>query len=190
MLIESVVICLIILLISYRRHRFDFMQFKWLPLLYIGFGVEIVAAQLIVSRQKQLINSLTPYLQVFIYVCLLAFVLTNTKRYRTISLVGLGFLLNAIVILANGGRMPVDTTMALKYGFTESLKLLNNDLVFGHQALTSATKLPHLADVISVAPPYPRPQTLSIGDIIIDFGLILLTIELIITVRKVKKYVA
>ncbi len=185
MLIESVAICITILLISYRRHRFDFRPFKWLPLLFVGFLVELIAVQLIKGTHYNSVIALTFYIQIIIYACLFSFVLKNVKYYKTIVVLGFGFLLNAIVIFANNSRMPVDTAMAINCGFTESLKLLNKGLIFGHQTMTSAVNLPFLADVISIYPPYPRPQTLSIGDIIIDIGLILLTIEQIRTARKV-----
>ncbi len=185
MLLESVIICSIILIISYRRHHFDFKPFNWLPLLFIGFIVEFAAAHLIDAGYYYAINVLTPYIQVVVYACLFGFVLKNIKTYKTIVVLGFGFLLNAIVIFTNGGRMPVDTTLALKCGFIESLNLLQARLVFGHQTLTATANFASLADVISIYQPYLRPQTISIGDIIIDIGLMLLTLELIRKARKV-----
>ncbi len=189
MLLEAVFTCLILLLLSYRQHRFNFAPFNWLSLLIASFAIEVVAAQLIKGQHYHLISSATPYIQVIIYGCLFGFVIKNARQYKTFVIVGLGFLLNAIVIFANNARMPVETAMALNRGFTASIKLLKDGLIFGHQPLTIATKLPLLADIISLAPPYPRPQTLSIGDIVIDIGLILLTVELIVKARKVQKNV-
>ncbi len=189
MLLETVFICLILLALSCRRHHFDFLPFEWLMLLFISFVVKIVAAQLIRGAQFHLIDSLTVYIQVVIYASLFGFILINIKHYKTLIVVGAGFLLNAIVIFINNARMPVATTLALNNGFMASLKQLNDGFIFGHQPLTAATKLPFLADIISVMSPYPRPQTLSIGDIIIDIGLVLLTLEMIMLARKANKNV-
>ena len=92
-------------------------------------------------------------------------------------IIGFGFLLNMIVIIANKGFMPVDIAMGIKYNFEHTLYDLQYQHLFGHNILTELTKLPILADVINIPPPYFWPKTISIGDVFIDLGLIILLLS-------------
>lgn len=90
----------------------------------------------------------------------LLWVLRNRAR-PGMALIGLGLLLNAVVMAANGA-MPVDPQAV------PSDRTI--DLPDGkHELLTSDTRLPWLADIIPVA---PIRTVVSIGDIALAAGLV------------------
>ncbi|HSJ71195.1 MAG TPA: DUF5317 domain-containing protein [Acidimicrobiia bacterium] len=92
------------------------------------------------------------------YVPLLLFVWLN-RDLTGIWIAGMGILMNFTVILANGG-MPVLAEAAMIAGETGELVLDAK-----HVLLTSATRLPFLADII----PLPG-AVLSLGDVFLAIG--------------------
>ena len=81
-----------------------------------------------------------------------------------------GVFLNFLVMVINGGRMPVSVEAAavLDPGYIEVLK---ESLYAKHTMLTSTTHLGFLGDVIPITDPYPRTQIISIGDIVMNIGI-------------------
>ena len=81
----------------------------------------------------------------------------------------LGAALNFIVILSNGYKMPVTPRMfawITPETFTQSTQSLT------HQVLTSATRLPFLADIIVLPPGLPLAGIYSIGDLLLYAGIV------------------
>jgi len=83
--------------------------------------------------------------------------------------IGVG--LNFLVMVLNGGRMPVSLEAAkvLDPVYIEMLK--NGVTVTKHVMLSESTHLAFLGDIIPIAPPYPRTQVISIGDIVMNIGI-------------------
>jgi hypothetical protein len=107
----------------------------------------------------------------------LAFVGLNW-RSTAVKIVGLGVVCNLIVILANGGLMPItpETLVQINqgsslahwpagahYGYSKDIILLRQD-----------TALWLLSDILVLPPPFPWPTAFSLGDLIIAGGLIIL----------------
>jgi len=113
------------------------------------------------------------YLHILSYLLLLVAMWYN-RHIREMKIIGLGILINFIVILANGGEMPVSTHALLKAHLEDFLHLLSSKTYVIYTILTDNARLKFLADVIPLPPPYPRPRVLSIGDIIMAVGLFLL----------------
>lgn len=90
--------------------------------------------------------------------------------------IGLGLLLNFLVIALNGGRMPVWSTAVdiarLKVDLTTA-----GAATSPHTLMTEATRLKFLGDVLPLPPPYPRPRVLSIGDVFLAVGIAFLLIR-------------
>jgi len=108
---------------------------------------------------------------------LLAFVWLN-RRVPGVWLVGLGAACNLLVVVANGGWMPIlPETLArinpgtaaaswpvgLHYGHSK-------DLILGREA----TRLWWLSDVLVLPPPFPWPAACSAGDGLIAAGLVVM----------------
>lgn len=93
--------------------------------------------------------------------------LWQTLELLEIKIVGLGSLANFLVIAANGGKMPVSPSAVASIG----LNLTETGL---HILMSEGTRLFWLADIIPLPPPYPFPTVISVGDILIAAGVMLL----------------
>lgn len=103
------------------------------------------------------------------YLFILLFFFYN-REHEDIRIFMIGWFLNALVIWANYGRMPVDLEQASRLSYPIDALLHGTD--FKHVALTSDTNLPFLADFIYK--PIIFPRVISIGDIFIMLGTFLL----------------
>jgi hypothetical protein len=107
---------------------------------------------------------------------LLVFVWQN-RRLTAIRMVGLGVICNLLVILANGGWMPITPqTLAqinpgsipeqwpsqVHYGYSKDIILLQEQ-----------TRLWGLSDILVLPSPFQRPTAFSLGDLLIALGIIL-----------------
>jgi hypothetical protein len=125
------------------------------------------------------------------YLFILFFFYAN-REYEDIRIFMIGWLLNAIVIWANSGRMPIDLEQAQKLPY--SVEPLINGTDFKHSILTDETLLPFLADIIHM--PFIIPRVISIGDLFIMLGAFLLIQRImnkpisLIRLREGKNYVA
>lgn len=123
------------------------------------------------------------------YILILAFFYCN-REYEDIRIFMIGWLLNALVIWANFGKMPVDIDQAKK--LSTPIEPLIQGTDFKHIALTEATNLPFLADFIFK--PIIIPRVISIGDIFIMLGTFLLVQRImnkpisLIRLREGKQY--
>ena len=130
----------------------------WLPVLALVLQVVITE----IARGGS--EALHRELHILTYVMLGAFLWLN-RRLPGLKIVGLGALLNTLAIVANRGVMPASATaerlsgLHLPPGF-------DNSAHFGHE------RLPFLGDIIPW--PGPLPNVLSIGDLIIFAGTIVL----------------
>ena len=110
-------------------------------------------------------------------VLLLVFVWQN-RGLTGIQIVGLGVICNLVVILVNGGLMPITPdTLAqinpgslperwgphLHYGYSKDVILLREQ-----------TNLWALSDILVLPPPFPRPTAFSVGDVLIAVGILVL----------------
>ena len=114
-----------------------------------------------------------PPLHILSYVLLLIVIWYN-RPIKGFPLIGVGIFLNFVVILANGGHMPVWVEGVIQAKLEGIIPLLQSKTYVLHSALTEQTRLKFLADIIVLPPPYPRPKVLSPGDIIMAAGLFIL----------------
>ena len=119
------------------------------------------------------------------HLLLLVFVWRN-RRLVGIQIVGLGILFNLLVILANGGFMPItpetlvrinpDTTLGINPGTTFGLWQTGYHYGFSKDIilLREATNLWAMSDVLVLPPPFPWPTAFSLGDLFIAGGIVVL----------------
>lgn len=101
------------------------------------------------------------------YLLMITTVFLNIKKnYMKILLIGI--ILNFIVIMANGGLMPVSLE-GIK-GINAETILPEREFDIKHMAVTKDTRLVYLADIILLPKPYPLPKILSVGDIFLMLG--------------------
>lgn len=173
MLLDVLVISLIIgLLRGGKLTRLANLPLRRIELIILPFLIQY-ALVYFGGRGLRLLESWGVYLYIFSYSLLLVAIWYN-KHMREMKILGAGIAINFIVILANGGEMPVSVEALSRVGLLNILPLLRSKAYVIHTVLTDHTRLKLLADVIPLPPPYPRPRVLSVGDIIMAVGLFIL----------------
>jgi len=111
------------------------------------------------------------------YGLLFAFVLLNIRRPIWPIFVLLGTLSNFLVILLNGGRMPVSA--ALVGQLPQRLEALAQNQIYAYCLANEQTVLPSLGDVLRLGPAGTPFGFASIGDLILCLGVLTLCIQLL-----------
>jgi hypothetical protein len=96
-------------------------------------------------------------LHIISYILLIAFIVLNFK-IPGISVIGLGALLNSLVIFLNGGYMP---SLLVKH-----TGAIDNNII----DISDKTIFPLLGDIFSLPEWLPLTNNFSIGDILIGIG--------------------
>jgi len=143
------------------------LKLKWgwiFPLLLI-----IELAVFMLQNDIKFLGKISGSIYIVVYVLGLLFLFMNRKN-AGFNLILLGVFLNFLVMVVNGGRMPVsiDAASVLEPSYVDALK---QSLYAKHQMLTSTTHLEFLGDIIPLSDPYPRTQIISIGDVIMNIGI-------------------
>lgn len=138
---------------------------RWVWLLFLGLGIQLVA-NLLVAADVLEVNDILVYVLILgSQVAVIAWVLSNWQL-PGLPLVALGLLLNAVVMAANGA-MPVDPDAIAVLGRDPS------ELIEGkHVLMDETTRLRWLADI------WPIPllrSIISVGDVVLAAGLIPIT---------------
>lgn len=184
MIIESIGSSLIIGLL--RGGRFSNMKEEEIRKWYFivaSFFVEF-SAVFLVEKGYHVVNNYIFFIHLASYTLLFIGIFFNINRL-SFKLILLGTLLNFIVIMLNGGQMPVSEAAMLKAGLGADLKALLQGDIVTHTIITKNTVLQFLGDVIMLPKPYPRPKVLSPGDILMAVGVFMFLQE--IMVKKAPK---
>ncbi len=172
MFIEGTIIGLIIGKI--RRGRFsnlEHLSIRAWPLIVLAFLIQISP---IFSKELPILQKLEPYAFLISLVLLAIVLIVNLRKKGTWALL-LGVILNIIVIIFNKYKMPISLEsleLAGLYPMVEGIK--SGDIVnyISLEQVNNWTKI--LGKYIVIPQPYPLSKVLSIGDIFITLGLILL----------------
>ncbi len=104
------------------------------------------------------------------YLFIFVFVLVNFKP-SGMKIIGLGVLLNFLVIAANHGAMPVSAA-GMSREVVQQLQAGGDGI---HSLLTEQARLAFLADIIKIKNPvHGKVSWFSIGDLIMDLGIVVL----------------
>lgn len=166
----SLVIAIIIgYVLKGRIGNLAYLRLKYVWLIIIGFLLER-GINYLLSKQIWKLGALTYGLDLLMYVFIFGFVILN-KQSREIIVMGVGFLLNAIVIFANGGAMPVGNKALEWLGYVGDLA--EKGL---YQVMNESTRFKLLADIMPI-----RLEKIafiiSLGDIVLCLGLMILIIK-------------
>ncbi len=131
----------------------------------LGFGLRI-AANIGIGLSSDLLAGMNALS--FIFVLYFA---GRNLRLPWMSVAALGALMNAAVILANRGRMPVSLVAANRVGELEAIKAAV-DAGLPYHLGTSGVPLAFLADIIPL--PFGTTKIVSIGDIVLFVGFALM----------------
>lgn len=174
MLAESILLSIILGVLRGKKLKsLEYIKINRPWLIFLSFSIEFICIFLIKYKIQPFALSISKnylIIQILIYMFLFIFFSSNLSS-KYLNLVLFGVILNFIVIFANKGFMPVSADMALDKGFHESINILAQGKIAGHTLLVKGTtKFGFLADIINIPPPYPFPQTISLGDVFIAVG--------------------
>ncbi len=143
--------------------RLAHVHFTWWWLLYLALGIQIALEFVPFPRSR--IVDLGFGILMSSYVMILVFVLRN-RRVQGVFVVGVGILLNVLVIGLNQGMPTIDVT-AVRHGRTVREPI---EWRVKHRPEQPDDLLPFLGDRLVL--PGNGSQPFSIGDIVIGIGLI------------------
>jgi len=121
------------------------------------------------SRNIKFVLDYSSYMIIFSYIVLLLAVWYN-KKLKGIKIIALGIIFNFIVIVANGGHMPVLLSSLYKAGLNDFALVLKEGTYVTHTLITEKTLFGFLADVLPLSPPFPDPSVVSVGDFFMFYG--------------------
>ena len=183
MFIESIVISIIIGFIrggKIRKFKAKNHKTIWILL----FGMVIQYALIFLNRVEEIgsiskILSYTKEILIISYLLILIGLVTNLK-FRSLWAVLIGYMMNFLVIAANGWKKPI----LLEGIELFNVKGLKEMIEMGKSALytpiVESTKYPALGDIIIFSNPYPISKIISLGDLVISFGIFALIQEIML----------
>lgn len=107
------------------------------------------------------------------------------RNSTAFKIVFIGVFLNFLVIMANGGQMPVSGEAMTSIGLIDNMHAIMEGKIITHTMINSHTVFKYLGDIFVLGKPYPRPKIFSIGDVILALGVFLYIQEIMI--KKLKK---
>jgi Family of unknown function (DUF5317) len=150
-------------------------RMEWWWVVVGAFGVELVLYNPPVNTQAWAL-SIGPWLWVATKLAMLAALVRNSRADRASRwlwlIMGVGVGLNTLVIVVNGGHMPQSVEAAAAVWGPQHVGpgafpgRLQNVAVLGPES-----RLTWLADVIAEPSWLPRPNVLSVGDVLLAFGM-------------------
>ncbi|MTI69155.1 MAG: hypothetical protein FH751_02725 [Firmicutes bacterium] len=174
MLVESMATSLVVGKARGGKIRnFEKVNFRGWYLFIIGFIIEFSS---VIIRVKDLfgigeiLNNNFIFVHSASYTLIIIGLILNFKKH-SMKIILVGTLLNFIVILVNGGKMPVSGDGLALLGLFENLKMLETDSMITHTLVKDTTKLYFLGDIIPLKKPYPLPKMISIGDVFLGVGI-------------------
>ena len=121
------------------------------------------------SKKVKFVLDYSSYMIIFSYIVLLLAVWYN-KELKGMNFIALGIIFNFIVIVANGGHMPVLLSSLYKAGLNDFALVLKEGTYVTHTLISEKTLFRFLADVIPLSPPFPDPSVVSVGDFLMFYG--------------------
>lgn len=139
-----------------------------------------------IQERSSTVAAASGYIYIAVYVVGLIFLWLN-RHNKGFWLIMIGVFLNFLVMLVNGGRMPVsyEAASVLDPIYLEMLK--SGDAVTKHYLLDASTRLAFLGDIIPLSSPYPRTQAISIGDVVMNFGIFLFIVNIMTPAAAARK---
>jgi Family of unknown function (DUF5317) len=155
--------------------RFEGFKFSWWGVVIVAFGVELTLYNPPIDSMPMAITY-GPWLWVVTRVALLLAVARNVRARGAWSIpclvaaVGIG--MNTIVIVANNGYMPQSGTAATAvWGPEAASQVVDHGRLQNTRLMDGDSRLTWLADVLPEPTWVPRPNVVSIGDVLLALGI-------------------
>ena len=134
-------------------------------------GLLSIGKKMDIALANKILEGYSVYIILFTFFLMIVSVILNIKKnYMKLLLIGL--VLNLIVMVGNGGKMPVflNGIEGIRDEISVDAQLPQKEFDIKHEAADKNTKFICLADIILIPKPYPLPKILSIGDIFLMLG--------------------
>jgi hypothetical protein len=163
--------------------NFTNIKLKGLWMIFLAFAIDI-AVQILARGSIQFVLKYVMLIQAVKY-CLLLSMFWFNRHYLGFVTIGVGSLLNAVVVMANKGGMPVDGLLVKQIidGKDVAVAFVNDGK---HMIANASAKLTILSDIIH--PPGILGignQIVSIGDLVVALGIFIVVFEIMIG-KKIK----
>ena len=169
MLIGGIALGLVLgLLLGGRLERLADIRLRFLPLLFIAVIVRF-GTETLLGHGVGAVDTFRVPLFALAY-GLLLYALWHNRGYPGLALAFIGILSNAIVIIVNGGRMPVWLPAYTTAGFTLPISTVLHTVLPAGSAPDFFLHLGPLADVIPIPVPVLN-NVASVGDLFLTAGL-------------------
>jgi len=171
-----IALCLALLLglmaLGGRASDLTHVQVKWGWLAPLAF---LMQAYLIFFPAERAGDVLSPRSLLLVASHVLLFVVIWQNRHLSgIKVIGLGLLLNFLVMIVNGGFMPITPETLVQIGYDGNASQLETGYIVGRTknvvAEPGEASLWFLSDVMVIPRPFPIPTALSLGDLLIVLG--------------------
>ena len=183
MLMEAIIISLVIGLIrGGKLKNFKRVNSKTKWSLICGILIQYIIVFLSKSEEISGISKILSYskeILILSYILILIGLIGNIN-FRSLWIVILGFIGNFLVFAMNNWKIPILTE---GIGFTDSVNLrevIETGASKLYTPIVEGIKYPILGDIIIFAKPYPIPKIISIGDLLIAFGIFSLIQEIML----------
>ena len=145
------------------------LRFRWPWVILVAIAARAAVVLTPLSRVEG-----AQYVFVIAIAAIVAWTIAHFNRLPGVWLVTAGTLLNLLVIVANGARMPVAPELAVS--------LARHGTIGPYTVMGPDTNLNLLGDWIAL---YPVPEVYSIGDVVIAIGL---AVVVFLAVRNLNPY--
>jgi hypothetical protein len=142
-------------------------RIRYLPLAIAAVVIQVLIFSPILGT-REFIHDIGPYIHIATLLMTM-FVMAKNFHIPGMPVVLLGALLNAIVIIANGGFMPSPESALEDAGLLENAQS-GNRVLSNSTVADDDTRLRFLGDVISVPEGIPLANVYSIGDLVLAVG--------------------
>lgn len=180
MVIETIILSLLLgKLIGGKIRNIGNLYINGWYLFVVSFSIEIISLLIVSKTNGEMSNIIENnffYIHIFVYLLLIIGLMMNFHENGLRVSLG-GAILNFLPLCVNNGRMPVSINALKISKLYTQLSLLDEGRIMTHSLGNKATKLIFLGDIIPIGKPYPFPKVISIGDILIASGLLILTIS-------------
>jgi len=174
----AVALGLIVSLVRYRGRILDHiaaipLRWAWLAILALVLQWPLLQAPAGLVQHVRVQQALF----LLSHILLLVFIWRN-RRLLAIQIVGLGVICNLLVILSNGGFMPITPETLTQIAPGATLGQWQSGLHYGYSKdiilPREETRFWALSDILVLSHPFPRPTAFSLGDLFIALGIVVL----------------
>lgn len=182
MLYLTVMLLAFVLALAVRRMKgksigFPEIKLRGTWLAVVAFALQTIT-RLLGIRGVEVAVKYSLIIQIAVFALLFVCLWFN-RKYIGLWFIGLGASMNALVMLFNGGRMPVSLEAMQKSGLKEVTDMILSGADNKHAVISSTTKLEFLADVIYLPGFIGQGMAVvSIGDLVVALGLFVFIFEL------------